>query len=113
MIVCSSTVILIITDPTFQLMTFQSYIKELEKTVTLENTPVHYFLHHINSLLHNVVLTSTAVMSSETSCTEQFTSEKKAPNKKVAHQRRGIPDIKQGIEIKTTTSPQVRLIIRT
>ena len=68
MIVCSSTVILIITDPTFQLMTFQSYIKELEKTVTLENTPVHYFLHHINSLLHIVVVTCTAVMSSETSC---------------------------------------------
>ena len=46
---------------------FSVYIKELEKTVTLENTPVHYFLHHINSLLHIVVLTCTAAMSSETS----------------------------------------------
>ena len=74
MIVCSSTVILIFIDPTFQLITFQSYMKELERTVTLENAPVHSLLPHNNSLLHNVVLTSTAVMSSETSCTEHIKS---------------------------------------
>ena len=108
MIVRSSTVILIITDQAFQLMTFQSYIKELEMTVTLENIPVHYFLHHVNSLLHIVVLTSTAVMLSKTSC-RALQVKKNSSYKKVAHQRRGIPDIKQGVERKTTKIPQVSI----
>ena len=68
---------------------FQSYVKELEKIVTLENTLVHYFLPHNNSQLHIVVLTSTAAMSSETSCTEQIKSEKNSSKQKVWHIRGG------------------------
>ena len=79
MIVYSYIITLIIIDPTFQLMTFQSYMKELEMSITLENTPVHSFLPHINSLLHNAELTCTDTMPSETSCTEQFKSKKIAP----------------------------------
>lgn len=63
-------------------------MKELERTVTLENASVHTFLPHINSLLHNAVLTCTAAMSTDTSHTEQFKSEKIASNKKLEHQWR-------------------------
>ncbi len=71
-----------ITDPTLQLKMFQSYMKELERTVVLENATIHAVLPHINSLLHNAVLTCTAAMSVDTSCAEQFKSEKIAPNQK-------------------------------
>ena len=47
-----------IIDPIFQLMTFQSYMKELERVVTLENISVHLFLPHINSLLYKAALIS-------------------------------------------------------
>ena len=57
-------------------------MKELERAVILENTPVHSFLPHINSLLHNAVLTCTAAISFATSRTEQFKrGEKTAPKK--------------------------------
>ena len=62
-------------------------MKELENAVTLENTPIHAVLPHINSLLHNAVLTCTAAVSSDTSCT-QFKSDKIASNKKMEHQWR-------------------------
>ena len=55
--------------------------------VTLDNTSVHSFLPHINSLLHNAVLTCTSAMSTDTHV-EQFKSEKIAPNKKMEHQWR-------------------------
>ena len=40
---------------------------------------------------------------------QSTSSEKIASNKELADQRRGIPDIKQGVERKTTTSPQVSI----
>ena len=57
---------------------FESYVKKLERASTLENTMVYSFYPHISFLVHNAVLTCTAGMSSEASCTEQF---KSAPNK--------------------------------
>lgn len=55
--------------------------------VTLDNTSVHSFLPHINSLLHNAVLTCTSAMSTDT-LVQQFQSDKIAPNKKMEHQWR-------------------------
>ena len=62
-------------------------MKELEDTVTAENTAVHPYLAHINSLLHNAVLTCKATMSTESSPdVVQFNSDKIAANKKLEHQ---------------------------
>ena len=47
-------------------------MKELERAATLENTTVYSFIPHINFFVHNAVLTCTAGISSEKSCTEQF-----------------------------------------
>ena len=79
-------IIIIIIDPTIQLKTFQTYMKELERMVTLENNSVHAFLPHINSLLHNAVLTCTAAVSTELPCTEQFKNDVIPSNKKMEHQ---------------------------
>ena len=46
-------------------MTFS--MKELERVISLENTPVHSSLPNINSLLHNAVLTCMVAMSLEKS----------------------------------------------
>ena len=63
--------------------------------VTIDNTSVHSSLPHINSLLHNAVLTCTAAMSTDTPV-QPFKSEKIAPNKKMEHQWRFL---------KTTKTP--------
>ncbi len=72
------------TDPTLKLNVFSTYLKELEQTVTRENTLVHPFLPHINSLLHNAVLTCRAA-STDINQTA-FKGEKIAPGKKIEHQ---------------------------
>ena len=71
------------TDPSIQLQTFQLYLKQLEETVTMENTFVHSFLPHINSLLHSAVLTCKAASSSNPT---EFQGENIAPNKNMEHQ---------------------------
>ena len=88
-------------DPTIQLKTFKSYVKNLEEIVTIENTALHSILPHINSLLHNAVLTckatmsqGTATMSSKQGSSQMFESEKIAPNKKLDHQWRFKPTTK-------------------
>lgn len=55
-------------------------MKKLEETVTFENTSIHAFLPHINSLLQNAVLTCTAAMSANQTCPETL---KIASNKKI------------------------------
>ena len=70
------------TDPSIQLQTFQLYLKQLEETVTMENTFVHSFLPHINSLLHSAVLTCKAASSSNSMVpSTEFQGENIAPNK--------------------------------
>ena len=81
----------ICTDPSIhgQLQTFQSYLEQLKETVTMENTFVHSFLPHINSLLHSAVLTCKAASSSNSMVpSTEFQGEKIAPNKNMEHQWR-------------------------
>ena len=63
--------------------------------VTLDNTSVHPFLPHINSLLHNAVLACTSAMPTDTPI-QHFKSETIASNKKMEHQWRFL---------KTTKTP--------
>ena len=69
--------------------TFHSFLKELEATVTYENTAIYPYLTHINSLLHNAVLTCRAA-ATECHCQAKIESEKEfvAPGKKMEHQWR-------------------------
>ena len=48
-----------------KLHTFEGYVQELQKCVGLTNTPILKHLDHINSLLHNVVLTCRAAMATQ------------------------------------------------
>ena len=84
------SVICICTDPSIQLQTFQSYLEQLKETVTMENTFVHSFLPHINSLLHSAVLACKAASSSNSTVpSTEFQGELKiAPNKNMEHQWR-------------------------
>lgn len=66
-------------------------MNQLEKSVTMENKEIHSYLPHINSLLHNAVLTCTAVESSTSFTGDNFKSEQIAPNKKLEHQWRFKP----------------------
>ena len=75
-------------DPVIQLKTFRSYMDQLEKAVTIENSAVHSYLPHINSLLHNAVLTCAAVESTDSTPAESFNSEPIASNKNLEHQWR-------------------------
>ena len=77
------------TDPSIQLQTFQLYLKQLEETVIMENTFVHSFLPHINSLLHSAVLTCKAASSSNSMVpSTEFQGENIAPYKSMEHQWR-------------------------
>ena len=83
-------IFLLNTDPTIQLKTFQSCVKSLEEIITIENTSIHSVLPHINSLLHNAVLSCRAAMSSVTceAPPKPFEGEMLPPNKSLEHQWR-------------------------
>ena len=61
-------------------------MKTLEDTITAENTAVHPYLSHINSLLHNAVLTCKAAMSLDSSDVVGFKGDNIAANKNLDHQ---------------------------
>lgn len=50
------------TDPTIKLKTFTALIQELQTTVTKENQPVLPYFDHVNTCLHNAVLSCRAAL---------------------------------------------------
>ena len=48
-------------------MTLQCHMEELEDNITAKNTVVYPHVAHINSLLHNALLSCKAAMSTESS----------------------------------------------
>ena len=83
-------------DHSIQLNTFTHMMKELQSVVTPENTAVLPFLKHVNSLLHNAILTCKAALSQNECATESFKNEAEniAPGKKPDHQWRFKPTSK-------------------
>ena len=82
-----------------ELNTFSCLIHELQSTVTSENTAVFPFLKHVNSLLHNAVLTCKAASSQNGGSTQptiSFKSEAEdiAPEIRPEHQWRFKPTSK-------------------
>ena len=72
-----------------KLATFSKYIKELEETVTHGNKVIHPYLPHINSFLHNAVLTCRAALESQHAANEDlpnFEGEAIPPGKRMEHQ---------------------------
>ena len=78
----------VIIDPSFQLKTFDSLVRELQTTITSDNKDIHPLLPHINALLQNAVLTTRAVASSDIMPSTAFNREKIAPGKNLEHQWR-------------------------
>ena len=63
-------------------MVFCSHLKDLNDMVSAENTCIHPFLPHINSLLNNAILTCKAAVLPNTSIdVVSFVSDKIAANK--------------------------------
>ena len=73
-------------DSSIQLKTFHSHMRTLEDTITAENTAVHPYLAHTNSLMHNAVLTCKAAMSLDSSDVVGFKGDNIAANKNLDHQ---------------------------
>ena len=94
----------------FNSITFESYIKELEKTVTLENTSIQCISTSHQFLANNVVLTCRAAISTDTLSMEKFKREQIASNKTMEHQWR-FQQTTKAPERKKRTNTQVNSLM--
>ena len=81
-----------------KLHSFNGYVQELQKVVTLDNNPVLEHLDHINSLLHNALLTCRAaitVPAEQTKKKSLINKEYIAPGQNLQHQHRSFPKTTQ------------------
>ena len=65
-------------DPTLKLKTFNAHILELQQLVTPQNAAVPY-LDHINSCLHNAILSCRAAVEAEKTPNATFPAPEKIP----------------------------------
>lgn len=65
-------------DPTLKLRTFNAHIQELQQLVTPQSAAVPY-LDHINSCLHNAILSCRAAIESEHNPQATFPMPEKIP----------------------------------